>query len=495
MRRVFAIDLRTPCGSAARSTCVQLAIAVLVSSAIASAQPADPYAPPPAGPTDPYAPTAPAPKPAARPAPAPLDPGTTLDPYGTRKPATPTPAPPLPIPPSTPPSDPVLAEQIAQSLVARAQELYDARVFVDAKQLALEALQQSPKGVAGEHARHLVRLSNKQLGLPDQPLPGDPIQVSATAVDDDDVQIQNEPLPPQPERPDRQVASRVHGALYLGLVGATIGSFFSKDSPENGAVPVGLGAAIGGALLAPVIEDKLGWTEAQMRTVGSGTVWGGVIGGFMGDAVKKHGTNGRHVLTGASIGSTIGGLVGVGVASKERFTRGDVALVDTFAGIGAVGGLTLGMLMQPAEGEAYSVNAIVGATAGWLTGFIAGPLTDTTPRRMSRVLGASAVGGAAPFLLYALLYDEASTADERTVGFLSTAGLVVGAYVGFRLTRGMADGTDTHDGKRSKDPDAIALVHRHASGQWALGTLGVRPLSPLLAPEPGAHVPLLGGIW
>ncbi len=488
--------------------------AVLFASAVASAQPADPYGPPPAAPSDPYAPPTPAPNPYDTPRPppgtkappgkkpppgtkAPIDTTTTLDPYDTRKPAPPPATPPLPIPPSTPPSDPVLAEQIAQSLVARAQELYDARVFVDAKQLALEALQQSPKGAAGEHARYLVRLANKQLGLPDQPLPGDTIKINATAVEEDDkVVVDNEqPLPAQPERPDSQLASRVHGAMYFGLLGATIGSFFSDENPENGAIPVGLGGAVGGALLAPVIENRLGWTEAQMRTVGSGSAWGGVIGAFMGDAVKRSGTTGRQVLVGASIGSTAGGLVGAAVASQRRFTRGDVALVDTLSGIGAVGGLTLGMLMQPAEGEAYSVNAIIGATAGWLTGFIAAPLTDTTPRRMTRVLGASAIGGAAPFLLYAAMYDDGSHADERTVGFLSTAGLIVGAYVGFRLTRGMADGTDTHDGKRAKDPDEIGLVHRHASGEWALGTLGVQPLSPILAPQPGMQVPLVGGTW
>ncbi|MFN0245748.1 MAG: hypothetical protein ACKV2T_02495 [Kofleriaceae bacterium] len=470
-----------------------LVAAVVLASAPTSAQPADPYAPAPAAPADPYGPPKPNPYPGAKnKAPGPIDNSTTLDPY---TPDVPAPKPPMP--PSAPPGldDSVLAEQIAQSLVARAQELYDARVFVDAKQLALEALQQSANGAAGEHARYLVRLANKQLGLPDQPLPGDTIKIDAAVEEDDKVKIEDVPLPPQPERPDWQVASRVHAALYFGLLGTTIGSFISKDNPENGAIPVGLGAAIGGALVAPVIEDRLGWTEAQMRTVGSGTAWGGVVGGFFGDAVKKSGTKARHVLVGASIGSTIGGLAGVGVASQKRFTRGDVALVDTFAGIGALGGLTLGMLMQPAEGEAYSVNAIVGATAGWVTGFIAGPLTDTTPKRMSRVMFASALGGSVPFLLYAAIYDDTSDSDERAVGFLSTTGLVLGAYVGFRLTRGMANGTDTHDGTRKKDADELGLFHRHADGHWALGTLGVHPLSPLLAPQPGAHVPLVGGSW
>ena len=440
---------------------------VLLSSAVASAQPADPYGAAPATPSDPYAPTAPTSPALAR-----------------------------PIPPSTPPTDPVLSEQVAQSLAARAQELFDARLFADARQLALEALQQSAKGPAGEQARLIVRQANRQLGLPDEPLPGDTIKIDVKAVDEpekDPVTIENEPLPPQPERPDNKLASRVHGALYVGLLGTTVGAFLSKQNPENGAIPLGIGGAIGGALLAPVIEDKLGWSEAQIRTVGSATAWGGVAGGFFGDAVKKQGTTGRQVLVGASLGATLGGLAGAGIASQDRFTRGDVALVDTLAGIGTIGGLTLGMLMQPAESEAYSVNAIVGGAAGWITGYVAGPLTDTTPRRMLRVAGVSALGGAAGFLLWPLLRDDTTKADERVVGFVSSAGLVVGAYIGFRLTRDMADGTDTKATK--KDLDELGLVHRHADGHWALGTLGLQPLSAQLAPQPGASVPLLGGSW
>ena len=70
------------------------ALLLLLASSVASAQPTDP--------------------PAEQP----------LDPYAT---------------PAPPPGaeDPVLAEQIAQALVHRAQELYDARVYVDAKQLAV----------------------------------------------------------------------------------------------------------------------------------------------------------------------------------------------------------------------------------------------------------------------------------------------------------------------------------------------------------------------
>src|SRR5512140_643725 len=126
----------------------------------ARAQPIDPYNP---------TPTAPAPStaPPAGPAPAPAGPaaGPTIevqDPYAA--------------PSATAPvgsvQDPVMAERIAEALVNRAQELLDARVFLDAKQLAVEALVGSPKGSSAEHARAIIHAVNQQLGIPeDAPRP------------------------------------------------------------------------------------------------------------------------------------------------------------------------------------------------------------------------------------------------------------------------------------------------------------------------------------
>ena len=60
-----------------------------------------------------------------------------------------------------PGQDPVLAEQIAQHLVGRAQELLDAKSYVDAKQLAVEALVESPKGGAADHAKFIIKTVNQ----------------------------------------------------------------------------------------------------------------------------------------------------------------------------------------------------------------------------------------------------------------------------------------------------------------------------------------------
>jgi hypothetical protein len=404
----------------------------------------------------------------------------------------------------------VLAERVAESLVARAQELFNERVFLDAKQLAVEALVRSPKGNSADKARAIIHAVNQQLGIPEvgpsdsSPKP-EPTPAAKPSEDVDtspivDPTLSSGPVAPPPEGglPSGRLAARVHGALYAGLLGTTIGAFFSDDTPAAGAVPVGLAVGAAGALALPKLTDKLHWSEAQVRTVGAATVWGGVIGGLFGDIAKTDGTSAREVLVAASIGSTLAGVGGYALARSNNFTRGDIALVDTLAGIGAVGGLTLGMLMQPAETEAYSLNSVLGIASGVVVGIIAAPQTNTTPRRMVRVAGLAAAGAAAPFLLYAAIHDAHSTVDERITGLLSTGGLVAGAYLGFRFTRGMDDGLDTLDGKRKKedvDDAPIALIGRSSAGRWGLGGLGVAPLSPVLAPQRGLALQLMGAAF
>src|SRR5689334_22813684 len=362
-------------------SCLLLGL-LLASAGRAVAQPVDPYGPAPA----------PAPKPAPAPAPGP-GPGS-------------------PAPAQVQVDDPVLAEQIALALVQRAQELYDARVFVDAKQLAVEALIRSPKGLAADQARFLMKKINEALGLPELPEQPAKPEPKPEPVPDlapirDPTEQCDQKIDAAPERPDRpsRLTAGVHAGLYAGLRGATIGAFFDDDTPAGGAVPVGLVAGVAAGLAAPRLVSRLAWHDGQVRTAGAASVWGGVIGGFFADSVKTDGTTGREVMVGASIGATVGLAGGVLLARRNKLTAGDVALVDTFAGMGAVGGLTLGMLMQPVESEAYSVNSIIGTAGGVLVGLIAAPQTNTTQRRMLRVAGASALGGAIPFLLYAGIYD------------------------------------------------------------------------------------------
>jgi hypothetical protein len=304
-------------------------LAALVATARgASAQPIDPY-------QQPARPAVPAPTTAGSAAP-----DAPQDPYAA-----------IPVPRA---HDPVLAERIAGALVARAQELLDTRVFLDAKQLAVEALVQSPKGSSADHARAIIHTVNQQLGIPEDSSPPGRSEVKP-AEDVDTSPIQDPTLsagpvssPPEGEPAsslNTRIAASVHGGLYAGLVGTTIGAFFSSDTPAKGAVPVGFAVGLAGALAVPRLTDKLHLSEAQIRTVGAATVWGGVIGGLFGDIAKTDGTSAREVLVAASVGSTIMGLGGYALMRRTELTRGDIALIDTLAGIGGVGGLTIGMVM------------------------------------------------------------------------------------------------------------------------------------------------------
>jgi hypothetical protein len=419
---------------------------------------------------------------AAKPAPAPAAPA---DPYATGPSAA---APDLPMP-----------ERVAQALVARAQELLDARAYLDAKQLAVEALVGSPRGPAAEHARAIIHSCNLQLGIQEdtpKPLVKPDEDVDTSPIGAPPVQPETIVPPPEGGPPSGRLPPLVHGGLYGGLLGATIGSLFSSDSPAKGAVPVGLAFGAAGGFVAPRLVDRYGMSEAQVRIVGSASVWGGVVGGLFGDISKTHDTSAREVLVPASITATLAGLGAYTMSRTSKLTRGDVALIDTFAGIGALGGITVGMIMQPVETEAYSLNAVLGIAGGVTAGVLLAPITNTTPRRMVRVAGLAAIGGAAPFLLYAGIQSSSSTADERVTGILSTVGLAAGALLGFRWTRGMDAGLDTLDGKpRQRDDAPVALVGRSSDGSWGLGGVGFAPLSRALAPQPGMALQLVGATF
>lgn len=430
---------------------------------------------------------------AAQPAGPPPPPDAPVDPY-----AAPTPA-----------HDPVLDEQIAEQLVARAQELVDAKLWVDAKQLAVEALVQSPKGNAAERARFIIKTVNQQLGIADDqpaspaptqpPAPASPIDTSPvdTTISDPTARALPPVAPPAEggERHDGSLAAGIHGGIFAGLLGATLGAAVDSDHPQDAALPLAAVGAVGGGLLGNRIGHR--WDEAQVRTVGAGSVWGGVAGAFFAETVQgaNDGTvTAPGILLGASIGSVLGAAGGLGLASRNKLTRGDVALVDTFAGMGAAGGLTIGMLMQPAQDEAYSLNAVLGTGAGIVVGLVAAPKTNTTPRRMLRVAGLAAAGGALPFLLYAGINDSSSSADERVTGLLSTAGLVGGAWLGFYLTRHLDEGLDVLDGERAPAQDAPpAVVGRSSDGRWDLGGLGL--MTTPVSPEHSPTLSLVGATW
>src|SRR5262249_34515557 len=148
------------------------------------------------------------------------------------------------------------------------QELFEAKILTDAKQLAVEALVRSPKGAAAEHARYLLKAINHELGIADEPEPQPKVD---TAPIEDPVKPEKPPEQPAPSSwTGKRISATVHGAEYGGLLGATIGSFFKSSNAAAGAIPTGLALGIGGGLGAPWLTDRLDLNEAQVRTVGAG---------------------------------------------------------------------------------------------------------------------------------------------------------------------------------------------------------------------------------
>lgn len=394
--------------------------------------------------------------------------------------------------PSAPPAGPSgdlaeaqLAEEVAFAVAARAQELLDAKQYADAKQLALEAIARSPRGVAAERAGLIVRAANAGLGIPAAEEP--PAAEGAPAEEGGAAPPLSEQRPLEDSPTSRRVAM-VHAGLYGGLLGATVGGI----AHDSAGVEVAVGAvgAAAGAYFLPRYLQR--YSTEQVRTIGSASMWGGAVGGLLADVTTSlDDTTPRQVLLGAALGATAATAGGLYLAKQRTFTRGDVALVDTLASIGAVGGLTLGLAMQPVQGEGYSLNAALGAAAGVVTGFVAAPQTDTTERRMLRVAGAAAAGGAAPWLLYAVFSDSGTNNDEQVFGLLSTAGLLAGAYFGLRWTRGMDEGKDVHDATANLDDAPPALLRRSSGGALAFGGLGLR--TSLQAPERAYVLDVLAG--
>lgn len=424
-----------------------------------------PAEPPSAAPAPPSAPASAAPTSAPPPQPGPPAPSGPATPTAPASSAPSAPAPATAASSSADLAEAQLAEEIAFAVAARAQELLDAKQYADAKQLAIEAIARSPRGVAAERAQLILRAANAALGLPaEEPPPApEPEGEGPPAPAPDEVSPQDAPTA-------RRVA-QVHTGLYGGLIGAALGGIAHDSAGVE--IAAGAAGAAAGAYFLPRYLKR--YSTEQVRTIGSASVWGGAIGGLLADVtLGLDDTSPRQVLLGAALGSTAATVGGLALAKRRTFTRGDVALVDTLASIGAAGGLTLGLAMQPVEGEGYSLNAALGAAAGIVTGFVVAPQTDTSERRMLRVAGAAAAGGAAPWLVYLAFSDSETNNDEQIFGLLSTAGLLAGTYFGLRWTRGMDEGKDQHDATATLDDAPPALLRRSSRGELAFGGLGLR---------------------
>jgi hypothetical protein len=399
--------------------------------------------------------------------------------------AAPTPAP-APAPTATPAAEQVV---IAKALVERARQLLNVGFYDDAIVLAEEALLEVADGDVAAEAHEIIRQARAALGP--QPRP-EPIVTPPEPVKPDP-----EPQQPDPEGPIDTFDPRAGARLHLSLGGMVAGgalfggiALASYDSEVATAVSA-LGAAAAGGVLGNWLAKKYEVTKAQARTITSGAMIGAVTGGLFADVIDVDGSSTGEIALGVGLGSLVGVGGGIVAARADQLSTGDVAIMDSFALYGIAGGLALGAAMQPAEDEAYSLNAVLGGAGGWVAGALLGPKIDASPRRVAAMaLGALALGGA-PWLVYLGVEDGSTTSDEQAIGFASSVGIVAGAYLGYRFSGKFAgeevgpNGVrvfDDDDAAARDDNSATALLRRSARGGWSLG-----PAIPRVAPVEGGR--------
>lgn len=392
-------------------------------------------------------------------------PDPTVNPYSD--PAAPAPAP--------APADPAASDDVVVggALVARAQQLLDAGFPEDAKQLAEEAMIRVPAGDVAAQAKAIVDAANRQLGI--EPTPPTPI-APPTPVEHPPVPVKD--TGPAVEATDPVVSGKrwmaVHGALMGGALGVGLGLALDYDdnTGEEGPGPIiGTAGGIGiGYFAGRWAAGRYHLDAAQAGTIGSASLTGAAVGGLIADIADVGGTTPRDVGIGVAIGTVVGAGGGVLVARGDRFSAGDAALIESFAFYGLVGGLSVGAVMQPAKDEAYSLNSVLGGAGGWIAGALLAPNIDATPRKVSRMVMGALLCGGAPWLIYAGIKDDSTTSDERAIGLISSAGIVAGAYLGYRWSRGLPH--ESGSVKPSTDDGTVpmpALLRRDSRGAWTVG--------------------------
>ncbi|HYU16118.1 MAG TPA: hypothetical protein VEL05_08610, partial [Candidatus Acidoferrum sp.] len=371
---------------------------------------------------------------------------------------------------------------VAQALYRRGVELYRRGAPADAKTLFIESLERSPSGRAAGEALRMLRATNRRLGVanlddgrptaPSQEGVLDPYGAGAPATGGED------PLDPyagasrkaapagggagpvdEPEEPEADLATTLSRPVVIGWSGA-VGFLagMAAAGPENdagkladGAVIAGLVGAAGGVGLSYWLTRSAELTAGQSAAIASGATWGATMSGLLGDATGRQSAANdvwKYVAAGGLVG--LGG--GVLYARMARPSEGDIALTNSLAGYGAAAGLFIAAGIDPPAGEAFSLNALFGSTAGIAAGLFLAPRIEVSRRRTLFLdLGALAGAAAVWALAYPPLYDGNSHADEQVAGWASTLTMGGGVALAWFFTRGM-DTPDAPLARRKQRP-------------------------------------------
>ena len=421
---------------------------------------------------------------------------------------------------------------VARALLERATALFDQGDPANAKMLLAESLERSPRGPHAEEALQLLRQCNGQLGIGDRnhgvppalrgtespvdPYGGDSSETLDPYAEPDTAIL--DPYGTSPEETGGGIPVDTGGVdaidndapassaydlargqrvlmLYGGLYGFTAGMGVS-GADSGGAVVTGLvgaGAGLAGAYFLARSQDI---STAQASTIGWSGVWAGAASGLLADLVTGvDDTDAGDVFAGMALGGLVGTGAGWLLARKIDPSAGDVALVNSLGLFGATSSLLVGVGLDPAESEAYSLNALLGTALGLGAGMYMAPRVEVSRRRMLWVDLGAAAGALVPWIvLYPFIAGQEDASGMQAAGWLSTLGLFGGAYMAWRWTDGM-DEEPLRIG-RKQIATVPALLQRTEDGHWSLGMPALRAASiPALSPvsDRGLAMDILGG--
>ena len=381
---------------------------------------------------------------------------------------------PLPNPYQTP-SQVGSLEPVATALLDRAEQLLSQGQFADAKQLAVESLQLNPGLALVERASRVSASADQALGIVALPVSTNgaagptassnsvatepALDASAGLMSRGLDGMRNETTP----KNNNQATATVHGSIAGATLGASLTLLVSDDTT---AVFGGLAGALLGGYIGN--RNRGRWSAGDTRTIGSGAMWAGLVGGLVVDVTTyTNGATRPQIAIGISLGTVIGGVASYGLARSRHYTPGEVGMIDSLAFLGGGAGLSLGFLMQPRTAQAYSANTALGVSAGFVVGALLAKRWSPSENRVLRIAGAATAGGLLPWLGYAA--SNGGTSAEQWAGGLSVLGSLGGAWLGHYLTR--------HDAPAERFElmaASPAFVQRSGAGHWRLGVSAPR---------------------
>ncbi len=350
--------------------------------------------------------------------------------------------------PPLPPVPKDIEEPLAKALFERAVQLFDAGRFSDARRLFVEAQARGPKSVYAVTAGVMIARCDEQLGgsksRPERPR--DNTQTEETVLDPYAEIVATPPAvavgPPvaftygEPPAPASDRATAVELSTFGGLFGLWNGvaTAVALDAGTETPLLLFAGGAVGA--LGGYYYSGFDRTPGQARALMSAALWGS-LGGFLAghvadDPADELDQTTRGYFASSLLGTAAGLGAGLATSALFRPSTDEVFLVDSLGVHGLTTGLLVAWLMQPAQTRAYSLNAILGASAGIALGVGLATATDLdVPLARTAWVHAGALAGLGAAALLFPVIDDAND-RPRARAAVALAAMAGGAWFAWR---------------------------------------------------------------